>query len=132
MIIFDDTIDDKLSNKTLNLTVTELFIRGRKPKFSLVFIINSHFAVPKNIRLNSTHYFIMITWNKRELQQIASWVITKNVLRNHIILVIDDALESDNSLRFVIRIDDQIRYEKLQCDTNREAGKISTLSLKNW
>ena len=61
LIIFDDTIDDKLSHKTLNPTVTELFIRGRKPKFSLVFIINSHFAVPKNIRLNSTHYFIMIT-----------------------------------------------------------------------
>ena len=48
--------------------VTELFIRGRKLKIS---ITQSYFSVPKNIRLNSMHYFIMKILNKRELQQTA-------------------------------------------------------------
>ena len=60
-----------LSNKKFNPTVIELFIRGRKLNISLVFISQSYFAVPKNIRLNSTHYFIMKIPNKQELQQIA-------------------------------------------------------------
>ena len=50
-----------LSNKKLNLIVTELFIRGRKLNISLVFIAQSYFSVPKNIRINSTNYFIIIT-----------------------------------------------------------------------
>ena len=45
-----------LSNKKLNPTVTELFIRGTKLNISLVFITQSYFAVPKKIRLNYTHY----------------------------------------------------------------------------
>ena len=64
-------IADTLSNKKLNPIVTELFIRGRKLKIYLAFITQSYFSVPKNIRLNYTHYFIMKTPNKRELQQIA-------------------------------------------------------------
>ena len=51
--------------------ITELFIRGRKLNISLVFIRESYFAVPKNIRLNSTHYFIRKFPNKGELQKIA-------------------------------------------------------------
>ena len=54
LIIFNDMIADMLSNKRLNPIVTELFIRGRKLNISLVFIAQSYFAVPKNIRLNST------------------------------------------------------------------------------
>ena len=60
-----------LGNKKLNPIVTELFIRGKKLNISLVFITQSYFPVPKNIRLNSTHYFIMKILNKHELQQIA-------------------------------------------------------------
>ena len=59
-----------LSNKKLNPTVTELFIRGRKLNISLLFITQPYFAVPKRIRLSSTHYFIMKIPNKQELQQI--------------------------------------------------------------
>ena len=51
--------------------VTELFIRGRKLNICLVFITQSYFKVPKDVRLNSTHFFIMKIQNKRELQQIA-------------------------------------------------------------
>ena len=67
LIVFDDMIVDMLSNKKLNQIVTELFIRGRKLNISLVFITQVYFAAPKNIRLNSTHYFIMKIPNKQEL-----------------------------------------------------------------
>ena len=70
-IVFDDMIADMVSNKKLNPIVTELFIRGRKLNISLAFISQSYFAVPKNFRLNSTHYFIMKIRNKRERRQIA-------------------------------------------------------------
>ena len=59
LIVFDDMIADMLINKNINPTVTELFIRVRKLNIFLVFIPQSHFAAPKNIRLNSTHYFII-------------------------------------------------------------------------
>ena len=71
LIVFDDMIADMINNKNLNSIVTELFIRGRKLNISIVFITQSYFKVPKNVRLNSTHFFILKILNKRELQQIA-------------------------------------------------------------
>ena len=70
-IVFDDMIADMIDNKKLNSIVTELFIRGRKLNISFVFIMQSYFKVPKDVRLNTTHFFIMKIPNKRELQQIA-------------------------------------------------------------
>ena len=67
LIVFDDIIADMPSNKKFNPIVTELFIRGRKLNISLAFITQSYFVVPKYIRSNSTHYFIMKIPNKREL-----------------------------------------------------------------
>ena len=69
MIVFEDMIVDMLTNKKLNPIINELFIIRRKLNISLVFITQSYFAIPKNIRLNSTHYFILKIPNKRELQQ---------------------------------------------------------------
>ena len=60
-----------INNKKLSSIVTELFIRGRKLNISLVFITQSYFKVPKEVRLNCTHFFIVKIPNKRELQQIA-------------------------------------------------------------
>ena len=60
-------IADILSNKKFNPTVTELFIRGRKLNIYLFFYHTILFRFPKNIRLNSTHYFAMKIINKREL-----------------------------------------------------------------
>ena len=60
-----------INNKKLHLAVTELFIRGRKLNISIVFITQSYFKVPKEVRLNTTHFCIMKITNKRELQQIA-------------------------------------------------------------
>ena len=47
LIVFYDMIADMIQNKKLNSTVTELFIKGRKPNISLVFITQSYFKVPK-------------------------------------------------------------------------------------
>ena len=71
LIVFDDMIADMINNKKLNSVVTELFIRGRKLNISIVFITQSYFKVPKDVRLNTTHFFITKILNKRELQQIA-------------------------------------------------------------
>ena len=68
LIVFDDMIANMINNKKLNPIVTELFIRGRKLNISIVFITQSYFKVPKDVRLNSTHFFIMKIPNKRELQ----------------------------------------------------------------
>ena len=58
-MVFTDMIADMLNNKKLNPVVTELFIRGRKLNISDVFITQSYFAVPKYIRLNFAHHFVM-------------------------------------------------------------------------
>ena len=99
---------DMLSNKKLNPIVNELFIRGRKLNISIVFITQSYFPHPKNIRLNSTHYFIMKIQNKRELQQIAfnhssdidfkefMNLYKKCTAKPYSFLVIDATLASDN------------------------------------
>ena len=57
LIVFDDIIANMLSNKKRNPIVPELFITERKLNISLVFITQSYFAVPKDIRLNCTHYY---------------------------------------------------------------------------
>ena len=64
-------IADMINNKKLNSIVTELFIRGRKLNISLVCITQSYFKVPKDVRLNSTHFFTMKIPTKRELQKIS-------------------------------------------------------------
>ena len=71
LIVFDDMIPDIMTNKTFQAIIKELFIRNRKLNISVVFIPQSSFSVPKDVRLNSTHYLIMKTNNKRELQNIA-------------------------------------------------------------
>ena len=70
LIVFDDMIADMINNKKLNPVVTELFIRGRKLNISIVFITQSYFKVPKDVRLNSTHFFIVKIPNKRELSKL--------------------------------------------------------------
>ena len=112
LIVFDDMIADMIHNKKLNSIVTELFIRGRKLNISLVFITQSYFKVPKDVRLNTSHFFIAKIPNKRELQQIAinhsSDINTKdfaNIYRKctaepYSFLVNDTTLASNNPLRF--------------------------------
>ena len=105
-------IADMINNKKLNSIITKLFIRERKLNISLVFIAQSYFKVSKDVRLNSTHFFIMKIPNKRELQQIAlnhsSDINSKDFIKiykkctaePYSFLVNDTTLASDNPLRF--------------------------------
>ena len=112
LIVFNDMIADMESNKKLSPKVAELFLSGRKLNISLVFILQSYFKVPKTIRLNATHYFIMKIPSKRELQQIvsnhSSGIDFKDFMKlykdytkePYSFLVNNTTLSSDNSLRF--------------------------------
>ena len=105
-------IADLINNRKLNPVVTELFIRGRKLNISIVFITQSQFKLPKDVRLNSAHFFIMKIPNKRELQQTAinhsldvdfnnfMKIYKKCTAEPYSFLVNDTTLPSDNPLRF--------------------------------
>ena len=71
LIVFDDMIAAIMTTKKFQAIIKELFIRCRKLNISLVFITQSYFGVPKEARLNSTHYLIMKINNRKDLQQIA-------------------------------------------------------------
>ena len=71
LIVFDDMIVDIMTNRRFQAIVKELFIRCRTLIVSLVFITQFYFSVPKDVRLNSTHYLIMKINNRKELQNIA-------------------------------------------------------------
>ena len=112
IIVFDDMIADMINNKKLNPVVTELFIRSRKLNISIVFITHSCFKVPKDVKLNSTHFFIRKIPNKRELQQIAlnhssdidfkgfMKIYKKCTAEPYSFLVNDTTLPSNDPLRF--------------------------------
>ena len=112
LIVFDDMIADMINNKRRNPIVTELFIRGRKLGISIACITQSYFKVPKDVRLNVTHFFIMKIPNKRELQQIAlshssdinfkdsMKIYKKCTAETYSFLVNDTTLLSDDPLRF--------------------------------
>ena len=112
LIVFDDLIADMINDKNLDSIVTEWFIRRRKLNISIVFITQSYFNVPKDVRLKSTHFFIMKIRNKRELQQIAlnyssdidfkdfMKIYKKYTKEPYSFLVNDTTLPSDDPLRF--------------------------------
>ena len=96
LIFFDDMIADMINNKKPNSIVIKWFIRGRRLNISFVFITKSYLKVPKDVRLNTTHFFISKIPNKRELQKLQqiihqtlilkiSLISIENVLLNHIL-----------------------------------------------
>ena len=112
LIVFDDMIADIMTNKRFQSIIKELFIRCRKLNISLVFMTQSYFSVPKDVRLSSTQYFIMKINNKRGLQNIAinhsADIDYKKFIKiyrectkePHNFLTIDTTLPSTNTLRF--------------------------------
>ena len=60
-----------MSDKKAQQVLKDLFIRCRKLNISLCFLTQSYFSVPKDVRLNCTHYILFKLHNKRELQNIA-------------------------------------------------------------
>ena len=113
LIVFVDMMADMIHNIKLDSIVTELFIRGRKLNISLVFITQSCFKIPKDVRLNATHFFIAKISNKRELKNIAlnhsPDISTKDFIiiyrgctgKSYSFFVIDTTLASVNPLRFM-------------------------------
>ena len=74
LIVFDDMIADIITNKKFQAILKELFIRCRKLNISLVFITQPYFSIPKDVKLNSTHYLIV---------KINSRKISRNIAINH-------------------------------------------------
>ena len=111
LIIFDDMIADIMTNKRFQAITKELFIRCRKWNISLVFITQSYFCAPKDVR-SSTHYLIMKINNNRELQNIAinhsADIDYENFIKiyrectkePHNFLTIDTTLPASDPLRF--------------------------------
>ena len=66
-----DMIADIVTHKRFQTIIKELFIRCWKLNISPVFITQSYFSAPKDVRLNSRHYLIKKINNHRELQNIA-------------------------------------------------------------
>ena len=116
LIVFDDMIADIFSNKKLNPVVTEVFIKGRKPKISPVFITQSCFAVPKNIR-----FALHFAFNESldiDVQDFMN-LYKKCTAKPYSFSGIDATLASDNPLCFrnnlleriqklIMKIDDKI------------------------
>ena len=112
LIVFDDMIADIMTNKKCQQILEELFIRSRKTNISLVFISKSYFFVPKNVRLNCMHYYIMKISNQIELSNIAqnhtSDIVYKDFLKMYCnytkktfdFFTIENTLPSDNSLKY--------------------------------
>ena len=71
LIIFDDMISHVMSDKKAQQVLKDFFIRCRKLNISLCFLTQSYFSVPKDVRLNCTHYILFKLNNKRELQNVA-------------------------------------------------------------
>ena len=123
LIVFDYMIADIMTNKRFQAIIKELFIRCRKVNISLVFITQSYFSVPKDVRLNSTHYLIMKINNKRELQNIAinhsadidyqdfMKIYRECTKESYNILTIDTTLPATNPLRFRKNVFDSYKNE---------------------
>ena len=101
-----------MTNKKFKSVIKELFIRCKKLNISLVFITQSYFSVPKDVRLNSTHCLIMKINNKKELPNIADTHSTNIDYQDFIkiyrectkqpynFLTIDTTLPDSDPLRF--------------------------------
>ena len=128
LIVFDDMIADIMTNKKFQAIIKELFIRCRKLNISLVFITQSYFSVPKDVRLNSTHYLIMKINNKRELQNIAInhsadidykdfvKIYRECTKKPYSFLLIDTMLPASDSLRLRKNL-----FQSYKNDSNRSA-----------
>ena len=98
LIVFDDVIADTMTGKKFQAMIKELFIRCRKLNISLVIITQSYFSIPKEVRLNSTHYQIAI--NHSAYVDYKDENLQKMYKRNILFLTTDTTLPADNPLRF--------------------------------
>ena len=123
-------IVDIMGNKNFQAIIKELFIRCRKLNISLVFVTQSCFSVQKDVRLNTTHYFIMKINNNKELQNIAinhsadiDYEDFKNIYRGctkklYNFLIIDNALRASGPLRFRNKLFDSYVFKNTSRKSN--------------
>ena len=64
LIEFNDLVAHMLSNETIQPIFTDIFISGSELIIFIVFIVQFCFFILKNIRFNTTHYFIIKISNK--------------------------------------------------------------------
>ena len=145
-------------NKKFQAVINELFFRCRKLNISLVFMTQSYFSVPEDVRLNSVHYLIMKINNKRQLQNIAKshsedidykdfMKISNDCTKQpYYFLTIDTTLPASYPLRFrkklflsyknavtgqIKTLDRKTEQNETRYDLDRKAAKIYTLSSGN-
>ena len=145
-------IADIMTNKKIQAIIKDLSTTCRKLNISLTFITHSYFSVPKDVRLNSTHYLIMKINNKRELQNIAinhsADIDYKDFVKiyreckrkTYSFLTIDTTLPASDPLRFrknllflikmtvtdqLKAIDNKIKANQAQYELDRLAAKIA-------
>ena len=101
LLVFDYMIADMINSRRLDSKVKEVFIRGRTLNISLAFITQSYLKIPKDDRLNTTHFFITKIPNRRELQKTdLTDIYRKYTAEPYSFLVNDTMLASDNPLSF--------------------------------
>ena len=145
LILFDDMISQVMSNKKAQRVLKELFSRCRKLNINLCFLSQSYFSVPKDVRLNCTHYINFKLNSKRELQNIAInhsadinykdfvKIYRDYTKKSYKFLTIDTTQPVDkrfkkNFNKQVKILDDKIKSNKAQYDLDRQNAKISALS----
>ena len=111
LIVLDDMTADIMTSKTFQAIIKELFTRCRKQNISLAFIAQSYFFVPKEVRINSTHYLIMKIHNKKKSYNKLLLIIQQKLIivfledlectrEPYCFLTIDTTLPADDPLRF--------------------------------
>ena len=122
-------IADIMTNKKFQAIIKELFIRCRKLNISLVFITQSYFSVPKEARLNSTHYLLMKIDNRKDLQQIVIDHSADIDYKDFLKIYRNCTKEPYSFLTIDVRDPTmKIRANQAQYDLDREAANISALS----
>ena len=128
LIVFDDIIAEIMSNKKVHAIIKELFIRCRKLNILLVFITQSCFFVPKDVRLNSAHYLLIKINNRKELQNIAindsAVIYYKDFMKlyrectrePHSFWTIDTTLPASDPLRFRKNLFDSYKNDSNRSD----------------
>ena len=84
LIIFDDFMADKLANETI---ILEHFLRGRKAHASYIYLTQSYFRVPKDVRLQADYATVFRYKNKVEInaikQRVANDIDEETFLREY-------------------------------------------------
>ena len=141
LIVFDEIIAGIMTNRRFQAIIKKLFIRSRKLNISLVFITQSYFSFPKDVRLNSTHYLIIKINNRKELQSIAinhsTYIDYKDFIKIYRectkepfnFLIIDTALPGNHPLIFRKNLFDFYIYKRHQLQARYKNDRTDQIKI---